>query len=287
MAKKTGIASVDKDEETYAELVERSRKAKGLVGKLLSLPAGDGSAYYTVEEERGKEVRLQHHAIGDAWTDSLLGNGGWFPRKQIEPIIRAKENLDKVFADAGARQDREQERLQETVAKAALADLGYEADLYDLAHWCWERDSRRNGADARISKMGGHAPWPGDIARAMLLSCSFRALARMVEDTYPFVNLAESFDDPRVYKKAPPPSIVVLAAVGLAFEEAIGVAPQGLMVEKPASKYLTSTTLAVKNKDGVQIASVSYRPSNGAIEHIDVHFAKEKGKKVGGMESEE
>lgn len=285
--RKTGVASIDKDSERLEALEKRSKAAKGLVGKLLAIPHADGHAYYTVEEEKGAKVRLEWHDIHDAWQDNILGGGGWAARKQVEPIIRRDEGFAEAMEGAARRQESENEKLQKSVVSAVVKDIGLDADVYDLAHWAWDRGNRgMKKADARIYKPGGRAPWADAIAHAIADSKLFPAV-KALKDDYAFQGLADSFQDPRIYRNPAPAKESVLAKVREVFQEAVGVAPEGLDVVQTPSKYLTHTFLTIVSKSGIKVGSVCYDPKDGAVLNVQIGFQKDgKGKIKGNGQDE-
>jgi hypothetical protein len=278
MTNKTGIPAIDADTKKLEALMARSRKATGLIGKFFQLPHADGYAFYSVEEEKGKNVRLQHHALIDAWQDSVLGAGGWFPRKQIEPIIRGQEKAHRAFEAMAKQQKSERELYAEIVGAAALADLGDKADVYDLASWAWKRGHRNTLDDPRIYK-NGRKPWANDIASAIIDSKLFPAITYLKEPVV-FIMLADKFHDPIVHRNTPPSAFAVLGAVEDAFKKAVGIIPNGLGVTRTASKYLDNTRLDILNPEGVKVASVCYDAADGKILQVSVAFqVDEKGVK--------
>lgn len=61
------------------------------VGKLFSLGVGDGSAWYVITKVGKKNVTVEWRGFCmDRWTDQLLGWGGSFPRRSIEPLCLRK-----------------------------------------------------------------------------------------------------------------------------------------------------------------------------------------------------
>lgn len=271
MTKKTGIPTIDADSEKLDQLQARSDKAKGIVGKLFKLPHADGYAYYTVEEEKGQKVRVVNQALLDAWQDNILGPGGWFPRKQIEPIIRREEGMAKIFEDASKRQKSEREQVAEIVGAAALADLGAAADVYDLASWAWKRSFRGGVKDPRILKEGARAPWANDIAAALADSGRFPAIDRL-NDKVIFIMLADKVQDPIVYANLPPSDGAVLLKVREAFQKAMGIEPGPLKVVKSDSKYLDNTCLTILGPGGKKVGSVSYEAATGNVLQVNVGF---------------
>lgn len=278
MMKKTGIPTIDADTEKLEKLEARSVKAKGLVGKLFSLPHADGSAIYTVEEEKGAKVRIVNQPLFDAWQDVVLGAGGWFPKKQIEPIIRRQEAFSKAMNSAVEHQKSEREQFGEIVGVAALADVGAKADVYDLASWAWNRSFRGGVKDARILKEGARAPWANDIASALIDSGRFEALKALKESVI-FIMLADKSSDPIVYANLPPPDGVVLIKVMDVLRKVIGPIPvSNLTVVKSDSKYLDNTYLTILGTEGSKIGSVCYDPKDGKILQVNIGFqVDEKG----------
>lgn len=287
MTRKTGIQSIDEDNAKLDQLVKRSDEAKGLVGKLFYLPHADGSAYYTVEAEKGQKVQIKNHAILDAWQDTVLGAGGWFPRKQIEPIIRRLEASVKMFENAAKKQKTESQKYADIVGAAALHDLGDAADVFDLASWAWKRSFRGSVKDARILKEGARAPWANDIAAALIDSGSFKAI-QALKDTIVFIMLADKVQDPIVYANAAPSNAVVLAKVREAFRMAVGTDPVALKVTRSESKYLDNTSLTILGhamEMGLglgwnKIGSVTYDPQDGKILQVDIAFQVDDKNKV-------
>lgn len=277
MAKKTGIPMIDADTEKLERLETRSAKAKGLVGKLFSLPHADGSAIYTVEEEKGAKVKIAHHALFDGWQDNILGAGGWFPRKQIEPIIRKQEAFSRAIDTAAKRQKTEKEKYAEIVGAAALADLGEKADVYELASWAWKRGFRGGFRDERILPKERNLPWANDIAAGLADSGLFPAIAQL-NDKIVFIMVADKAQDPIAYRNAPPTKEAVLEAVESAFQQAMGIGPKGLGIIRAESKYLDNTRLEIIGLGGKKVGSVCYDAANGKILQVNVGFqVDEKG----------
>jgi len=286
MTKKTGIPAIDGFEAALKRLQERSHKAHGLVGKLFTIQVADGYAYYTVEEEKGAKVRIEHRDLLDGYAAPVFEGGGWFPRKQVEPIVRREEGMARVFESARRSQESEDEKLMKSVVAAVVNDLGLDVDVYDLAHWAWDRGGRgTKKADARIFKPGGRALWADALARAITGSRLFPAV-KALQDDYAFTNLADSFQDPRVYRNPAPPKEAVLAKVREIFQEAVGVAPEGLDVVRKPSKYLTHTFLTIVGKGGVEIGSVCYEAKDGSVVNVRIGFQKDGKGKIKGSEDQ-
>lgn len=279
MAKKTGIPAIDEDSEKLDQLEARSAKAKGLVGKLFTLPHADSCAYYTVEEEKGQKVRVLNHPLYDAWQDGVLGAGGWVSRKQIEPIIRQQEGMAKIFENAAKQQKTEKEKYAEIVGSAAAADLGVAVNVYELASWAWKRSMRGTVKDDRILKPGARAPWANDIAAAMIDSGRFEAI-KALKDKIVFIMLADKFQDPVVYSNLPPSDGDVIIKVREAFQVAVGgpLSVSNFKVAKSDSKYLDNTVFTIMNAQGMKVGSVSYDPKDASIVGVNISFQIEQGK---------
>lgn len=88
------------DEKFDKEWAASHALPKGLVvGKLFRLPVGDGYAYYQIEKINKTTVRVKWRPDldPDEWMDRVLGDGGSFPKKIIEPIIEGEEALYEIF----------------------------------------------------------------------------------------------------------------------------------------------------------------------------------------------
>lgn len=70
------------------------------VGKLFRLPHADGYAFYEVVKINKTTVRVKWRPdlCPDKWMDNILGEGGSFPIRTIEPIILREEGIAKLFA---------------------------------------------------------------------------------------------------------------------------------------------------------------------------------------------
>lgn len=276
MTRKPGIPAIDADTKRLEKLQARSKKAKGIVGKFFQLPHADGYAFYSVVAAEGQRVQIQHEALLDAWQDCILGAGGWFPREQIEPIIKRQEQAQKTFSALAEKQQSEKAKYGMVVGAAAVADLGQNADVYDLASWAWKRGHRNGHKDVRILK-DGRMPWANDIAAALIDSGCFPAIEHL-KDPVVFIMLTDKFSDPIAHRNPPPAKEEVLAKVKEAFIAAIGVAPEGLKIERTESKYLDNNSLTVLNGQGVKVGSVCYNAADGAILQVNVAFyVDEKG----------
>lgn len=278
MTKKTGIPAIDNDTEKLEKLQDRSEKAKGLVGKLFTLPHADSCAYYTVEEEKGQKVRIVNQPLYDAWQDGVLGAGGWVSRKQIEPIIRQQEGMAKIFENAAKEQKSDKQKYAEIVGAAAFHDLGDAADVYELASWAWKRSRRGVVKDDRLLRNGLN-PWANDIAAALIDSGRFSAI-KALKDNIVFIMLSDKFQDPIVYANEPPSDAAMLTAVKEAFLRATGAAPSGLYLVERESKYLDNTVFTIMNGQSDKVGSVTYDPKDGTILSVGIAFQVDKNKVV-------
>lgn len=272
--RKTGIASIDQDSEKLAILEKRSKKAKGIVGKLIFFPAGDGNAIYSIEAEKGNQVLVKWHDIHDAWTTPLLGQGGWFARNQIEPHVVQQDKMASFWEEAGKRQRTNEAKRRDSVVAAVLSDLGQNPDLFALAHWCWERGARQPlfMKDKRIyhnRETMGNGPFANDLARAVVDSKKFPALKGL--DDIDFTMLADGFEDPMVFKKEPPAKEKILAKVREMFETRLGVVPPSLDVIREKSTRLQSTAFLIQVK-GKTVGGLHYDPKTGEPVEITVAF---------------
>jgi hypothetical protein len=69
------------------------------VGKLFSMPRGDGYAWYVVTKVNKKTVVIAWRGYSlDRWVDPLLGYGGKFDRSLIEPHVLHGDAVRKIFA---------------------------------------------------------------------------------------------------------------------------------------------------------------------------------------------
>jgi len=273
--RKTGIASIDRDLERLKAIQERSDKAQGLVGKLLQIQKADGYAYYTVEEEKGAKVRVSWHDVLDAWQDDILGQGGWFARKLVEPLIRAQEGFRKIMDDHGRKSDREYAKRRESVVKAAVADLGRNADVYDLAYWVWSRADRSGKPDPRIYTSEIAGTWANDLAHDLIESKQFPALLRLAND-YDFTRLCESHEDPRIYRNPPPHKGQILAMVAQALVEQLGAAPDKLDLLRIETERLTSAVFAILAGPSLKtVGKVWYEPKDGRVIQVKFEFEKD------------
>jgi hypothetical protein len=68
------------------------------VGKLLSVPVGDGCAFYVVIKVNKKTVDIEWRGFSaDRWIDFRFGSGGREPRDVIEAMVRREDGMRRLF----------------------------------------------------------------------------------------------------------------------------------------------------------------------------------------------
>lgn len=80
----------------YEEYLKKSDSEDGLLGKIYTEPFADGSAIYMVTQISGSNVRLQHLAIGDAWSVPHLGADGWAPLQLVQSDIDRRKTWNAL-----------------------------------------------------------------------------------------------------------------------------------------------------------------------------------------------
>ena len=76
--------------ERWATEVDQSQKLpeKLCVGKVFTLCVADGKVLYKVTAVQKTQVRVELIDGGpDNYADAVLGAGGWFPKRSIEPLV--------------------------------------------------------------------------------------------------------------------------------------------------------------------------------------------------------
>jgi len=67
-------------------------------GFLFSIGVGDGSAWYVVTKVSPRTVTIEWRGFClDRWLAPMLGYGGKFPRKMIEPYFAHNKAYEKIF----------------------------------------------------------------------------------------------------------------------------------------------------------------------------------------------
>ena len=70
-------------------------------GRLFSIGVADGSAWYVVTKVGRVNCEVEWRGFcADLYTDQVLGWGGSFPRRVIEPLARRHNGLRSIFAGA-------------------------------------------------------------------------------------------------------------------------------------------------------------------------------------------
>jgi hypothetical protein len=68
------------------------------VNKLFAVGVADGRAWYVVTRVTKTTVRVQWRGFcPDRYTDQVLGWGGSFPRRAIEPLVAREDGLRRLF----------------------------------------------------------------------------------------------------------------------------------------------------------------------------------------------
>jgi hypothetical protein len=86
--------------ERWADEVERSQQLpEGLaVGKVFELGVADGKVLYKVTAVRKTQCHVQIVEGGpDHYRDAVLGDGGWFAKRVIEPLVLRHHRLTALF----------------------------------------------------------------------------------------------------------------------------------------------------------------------------------------------
>ncbi|MEN6550096.1 MAG: hypothetical protein ABFE07_28975 [Armatimonadia bacterium] len=81
-------------------------------GKLISTGVGDGYAFYVITKVNKRGVTLEWRGYSlDRWSDQVLGGGGVFPLRAIEPLVRRSDSdlfrpkLEKLSLKSGKREE--------------------------------------------------------------------------------------------------------------------------------------------------------------------------------------
>lgn len=87
-------------DEYYRYIEDELEKAQRLsdsvgpgcaVGKLISVGVADGSAWYVITKVNKTTVKIEWRGFcPDHWYDQVLGGGGSFPKRVIEPLCRGR-----------------------------------------------------------------------------------------------------------------------------------------------------------------------------------------------------
>jgi len=95
------MKEIEDDKQKVEKVYAYNRKlGPGLqIHKVFSTRAGDGFAYYEIIKITKINVWIKwRNDLGiDVWQDSVLGQGGRFPRTSIEQIVLREEALAELF----------------------------------------------------------------------------------------------------------------------------------------------------------------------------------------------
>ncbi|MBN1511986.1 MAG: hypothetical protein JXB13_08215 [Phycisphaerae bacterium] len=86
--------------ELWERQVEQSQQLPEAlaVGKVFALTVADGKVLYKVTALRKSQCRVQLVDGGpDHYCDAVLGQGGWFPQRSIEPLVLRHHRLTALF----------------------------------------------------------------------------------------------------------------------------------------------------------------------------------------------
>ncbi len=86
--------------ELWRREVEQSQQMpEGLaVGKVFELCVADGKVLYKVKAVRKTQCRVELVDGGpDNYSDAVLGKGGWFPSRAIEPLVLRHHRITALF----------------------------------------------------------------------------------------------------------------------------------------------------------------------------------------------
>jgi len=87
-------------QQRWAEEVEASQQLPEelVVGKVFELCVADGKVLYKVTKLRTRGCYVQLVDGGpDNYRDAVLGEGGWFPRRAIEPLVLRHHRMTALF----------------------------------------------------------------------------------------------------------------------------------------------------------------------------------------------
>jgi len=79
---------------------EAAKKTGALLGRYLSEPYADGSAYYEIVEDMGPDVRVRViTGVGDDWRLPQWGDETIIPREYAEGRVASRDNWNRVVAE--------------------------------------------------------------------------------------------------------------------------------------------------------------------------------------------
>ena len=88
-----------RNEQWMAEIDQSQQLPEKLcVGKVFTLCVADGKVMYKVAAVRKTQCRVTLINGGpDNYADAVLGGGGWFPRRSIEPLVLGHHRITELF----------------------------------------------------------------------------------------------------------------------------------------------------------------------------------------------
>jgi len=100
--------------DEYHEFIERERDAAHTyarslpdgvhVGKMLTVPVGDGCAFYVVTKVNKKTVDIEWRGFSpDRWVDFRFRGGGREPKEVIEQLVGREDAMRRLFSRQGAQ----------------------------------------------------------------------------------------------------------------------------------------------------------------------------------------
>lgn len=100
--------SLDEYPNEFSKYVEAQREAayeasrkltKFSIGKVFSVPVGDGRAYYKVTDVTSTKAAIEWRGFAeDRWIAPYFGWGGVFDKKHIIDLARSEERLNRLFS---------------------------------------------------------------------------------------------------------------------------------------------------------------------------------------------
>jgi hypothetical protein len=86
-------------QKEYIKAKEKSKRAKGLTGKMFTVGVADGYAHYVVVKENKKTAKVEWRGFcPDRYSDAMMQWGGTFPKDRVEEQVRRCEGLAELFS---------------------------------------------------------------------------------------------------------------------------------------------------------------------------------------------
>jgi hypothetical protein len=92
-------------DELWKREIEQSQQLPEalVVGKVVDLCVADGTVLYKVTATRKTPCQVRLIDGGpDHYSDAVLGGGGWFPKRAIEPLVLRHHRITEIFRQHGA-----------------------------------------------------------------------------------------------------------------------------------------------------------------------------------------